>query len=362
MKPNFKILDGLRGIAATYVLIHHSRGNLLMGGSEYAKTIPIEQWTIFDKFYYSILQLTSLGREFVILFFILSGFSIAYSLQKKSPILEFYRRRLIRLYPPYILALIWAAFVYFISKQISPIFTEGEISVFGSLSNIISNLLYIPNGAFIGQFWSLTYEVIFYLIIPICILNRRVYFIVSALIYIVSICYSWQQTSGTSIPAMYILDYNVFFAIGIWMFHNYEKVASIFVIKKKAVFYCVSIMFCLLMIIVKFKLGEFNKLTLALAVIFSILLITNFLQKEINNKALSFLGTMSYTLYITHMATIYIFKSFLFKIGFMNSVNITAWYIWIIGVFISIGASYLFFYMAEYPSKIILKNSAKNHV
>lgn len=89
MKPNFKILDGLRGIAATYVLINHSRGNLLMGGAEYAKINPVNQWSIIDKLYFSALQLTSLGREFVILFFILSGFSIAFSLQKKPQHLIF---------------------------------------------------------------------------------------------------------------------------------------------------------------------------------------------------------------------------------------------------------------------------------
>ena len=85
MKLNFKILDGLRGIASTYVLLNHARGNLLMGGNEYSKIKPILNWSFTEKLYYSSLQLTTLGTEFVILFFILSGFSIAYSLKNKTP-------------------------------------------------------------------------------------------------------------------------------------------------------------------------------------------------------------------------------------------------------------------------------------
>ena len=40
VNPNFKILDGLRGIAATYVVINHCRGNNLIGGSDLSKIVP----------------------------------------------------------------------------------------------------------------------------------------------------------------------------------------------------------------------------------------------------------------------------------------------------------------------------------
>ena len=82
--PNFQILDCLRGIAAFYVVINHCRGNLLIGGSEIAETIPVEDWSIVTKLYYAALRFTSLGGEFVIFFFVLSGFSIAYSLRNQQ--------------------------------------------------------------------------------------------------------------------------------------------------------------------------------------------------------------------------------------------------------------------------------------
>ena len=356
MKPNFKILDGLRGIAATYVLINHSRGNLLIGGNEYATITPIAQWSIFEKIYFSALQLTSLGREFVILFFILSGFSIAYSLQNKTSIINFYSRRLIRLYPPYILALIWAAIVFFIAIRISPGITDGKESVFTSISSTTKNLFYLPNGAFIGQFWSLTYEVIFYLVVPIFVLNKRLYYLISILIYVVSFYSSWNSTTGNNIISMFILDYNIYFAIGIYFFHNYKKINSLLSFKNNYLLCSTLGILFVSMVILKFKTTEENKISILVSVFFSIILITNFLQKEIHNKVLTFLGNMSYTLYITHVATIFFFKAIIFKMGIINSLAINAWYLWIICVFVTILISSLFYKLAENPSKILLKN------
>ena len=94
---DFKVLDGLRGIAALYVVFNHARGNLYIGGVKYAQIKSISLWTLTEKIYFSILQCTSLGREFVILFFILSGFSIASSINKKPNIGGFYLRQMIRI-------------------------------------------------------------------------------------------------------------------------------------------------------------------------------------------------------------------------------------------------------------------------
>src|SRR4249919_1641171 len=88
-KIDFKILDGLRGIAALYVVFNHSRGNLFIGGIKYSQIKNISLWDVKEKFYFATLQLTSLGREFVILFFILSGFSIAFSLNRLPRINKF---------------------------------------------------------------------------------------------------------------------------------------------------------------------------------------------------------------------------------------------------------------------------------
>ena len=354
MKPNFKILDGLRGIAATYVLLNHARGNLLMGGNEYSQIKPVVNWSFPEKLYYTSLQLTTLGREFVILFFILSGFSIAYSLTNKTKISGFYLRRMIRLYPPFVTALIWAAVVFFIAKTFSPILTLNSFSVFDSFQSTALNLLYIPNGSFIGQFWSLAYEVIFYLLVPFLILNRRLYYATSIAACIISVGISWSDISGNNIPMIYILDYNIYFAVGIWLFHNYEVVSKKVLIKNKVLFYSIITLLFLSMVIIKFKTYPLNKITVFICVVMTILMIVYFIKNEVHNKVLAFLGNMSYTLYLTHHASLCFFKTFLLKFKIVDSILISTWYIWIIGVFVSIGISYIFYNIAEVPSKNLL--------
>ncbi len=153
---------------------------------------------------------------------------------------------------------------------------------------------------------------------------------------------------------MYLLDYNIYFAAGIWLFHNYEKVALIFVFRNRFVFYAVSFFLFLSMIAIKFKTTEYNKITLMVATLFSVILIVNFLSKEINGGLLNFLGKMSYTLYITHFASVMLFKTILYKTGVLASVNITEWYIWMIGVVFAVLLSLPFYYLAELPSKKLL--------
>ena len=355
MKLNFKILDGLRGIASTYVLLNHARGNLLMGGNEYSKIKPILNWSFTEKLYYSSLQLTTLGTEFVILFFILSGFSIAYSLKNKTKISSFYVRRMIRLYPPFVTALIWAGVVFFLAKTFSPILTVDNVSVFNSFKIALLNLLYIPNGSFIDQFWSLTHEVIFYLLVPFLILNRRLYYAVSIVACIISVGISWSDTSGNNILMLYILDFNIYFAVGIWLFNNYEIVSEKVLIKNKVFFYSIITLLFLAMVAIKFKTSPLNKITLFICVVMTILLIIYFIENEVQNKVLAFLGNMSYTLYLTHFASLYFFKTFLIKFKIVDSILISTWYIWIIGVFLSIGISYIFYNISEVPSKNLLK-------
>ncbi len=172
-KIDFKILDGLRGIAALYVVFNHTRGNLFIGGVKYSQIKDISLWNIKEKLYFSALQLTSLGREFVILFFILSGFSIAFSLSRLPQINSFYLRRIVRIYPPYIIALMWAFFIYKILHDFTPgVLPAGIPSVFSSVVVTIKNIFYVDYGSLIPQFWSLKYEVLFYILIPFFIIKK----------------------------------------------------------------------------------------------------------------------------------------------------------------------------------------------
>ena len=354
IKPDFKILDGLRGIAATYVVIHHCRGNLLIGGSEYAAILPVSQWSMWEKLYFSALQSTALGREFVIFFFVLSGFSIAYSLQRNTGILKFYSRRLIRLYPPYLTALAWAAVVFLISSYIAPVLTTGLSSVFADLTNILSNLFYIPRGAFINQFWSLTHEVIFYLLIPIAILNRKAYYLVSVCLYLIGWIISTNVKPGNNLLLAYIFEYNIFFVLGIWLFHNYVMVRSFLKLNRVKVILLSTLLF-ITMVLIRYITSEDNKITIILSAILSVVLIIHFLENGITNRLMAFLGAMSYTIYISHMASIFLFKAILINAGIITEKVSQPW-VWPIGVLVCVGISYCMYVIAEKPTKRLLDN------
>jgi peptidoglycan/LPS O-acetylase OafA/YrhL len=227
-------LDGLRGIAALYVLFNHARGNLFIGGVKYAQIKDISLWDFKEKIFFSALRLTSLGKEFVILFFVLSGFSIAYSLSKGHSKAQFYLRRIIRLYPPFILALLWAFIVFKYLQFLAPaaLPTDSQ-SVFATPKATVLNFLYVDNGSLIIQFWSLKFEVIFYILIPLFIFRKNYYLIASLIIEIFSFFLNWRNASGSNILSQYILDYNFYFAIGVFCFHYYDIIASYFIFKNK---------------------------------------------------------------------------------------------------------------------------------
>src|SRR5690349_10958843 len=122
-KINFNILESLRGLAALYVCIGHCRAVLWIGGTEYVKQNP--SLSAIDYAILAINMTTRLSSEFVIVFFVLSGFSIAHSLRNSKAPLPFYKRRFIRLYPPYIAALLWGMLTIGIIQLINPHLTDG---------------------------------------------------------------------------------------------------------------------------------------------------------------------------------------------------------------------------------------------
>lgn len=353
---DFDILDGLRGIAALYVVINHCRGNMLIGGTELSQLVPIDEWSITTKIYYAALQFTSLGTEFVILFFVLSGFSIAHSLANKSALVPFYSRRLIRLYWPYLIALFWAFAVYKVIAHHS-IFNLKE-SVFDNTSNILSNLFYIPKGELIPQFWSLSYEIIFYLLAPLILLNKNTFALSSIVLFScfgIGLFFEIQHPIHQSILPQFLFRYGVYFIIGILLYQGFSQSHWIDRLRSKFVLFAGVCILIPAMVILKFKLGEANFITPILAAILSVILIVNFLAFDLKQKWLTFLGKMSYTLYITHFATIYL-TLYLFKqLGIINVQYTTTWYIWLIGILIAVVVAIPLYYLGEKPTKTLLQ-------
>ncbi len=138
-------LDVLRGLAALAVVFNHF-GYFLPPGVKAA----VYQWI-------------NPGDYGVFVFFIISGYIVPASLERKGSVRTFWVSRLFRLYPLYLLAVGMALALYLF--QVGSLRGEGgdpETSILSQLL-MMSNVLAgqnLPNVV-----WSLSYEMIFYLLL-----------------------------------------------------------------------------------------------------------------------------------------------------------------------------------------------------
>src|SRR5580704_7154931 len=145
-------LDVLRGLAALAVVFDHLSYYVL----QHVREI-VYQW--FDP-----------GNYGVFVFFIISGYIVPASLERKGSVRTFWVSRLFRLYPLYLLAVGIAVALYFV--HFGSLRGEGadpEASFFSQLL-MMSNVLggqNLPNVV-----WSLSYEMIFYLLITALFIAR----------------------------------------------------------------------------------------------------------------------------------------------------------------------------------------------
>ena len=143
----FAYLDGLRGIAATLVLFEHI----------FEVMIHDIRWTAIDS---GVLAATfgdtiNIGRFGVILFFLISGFVIPFSLNENSTIKSFLISRFFRLYPLYWLSILFCLLCMTLSQLPIP-----------RITNVIFNITMVQQffgeSNLIGVYWTLTVELVFY--------------------------------------------------------------------------------------------------------------------------------------------------------------------------------------------------------
>src|SRR6185369_2896956 len=152
----FEFVDGLRGLAALGVVLPHVLG-----------LFAHPQQRGLSSFF---LYLAGFGRAGVEVFFVVSGFAIAYSMRntssEKLSLGRFILRREVRLDPPYWAAMLWVAFVEVFRASV----THNPI-VLPSLGKVIAHLLYLQDILGLGQFnpvfWTLCLEFQLYLLFAI---------------------------------------------------------------------------------------------------------------------------------------------------------------------------------------------------
>ena len=138
-------LDALRGFAALCVVFDHGSSLLLS---------PVRDF---------LYRWLNLGQYGVYVFFLVSGYIVPASLERKGSVKAFWTSRAFRLYPMYVVAVVLAGVAFLTSHgTISGAERHPVTSVFSWLV-MLPNLLTGPNVPNVT--WTLSYEMVFYLLL-----------------------------------------------------------------------------------------------------------------------------------------------------------------------------------------------------
>lgn len=151
-------MEGLRGLAVFLVFLVHY-------------VTLVEPWLMHETLIFSLASsLRNIGHSGVDLFFVLSGYLIYGTLiVKVRPLLPYLRRRVERIYPAFL-----AVFVlYLLLSWLFPHESKIPHGVAATFIYLVSNLMLLP-GLFpiepmITVAWSLSYEMFYYLLVPVLI-------------------------------------------------------------------------------------------------------------------------------------------------------------------------------------------------
>lgn len=171
MRKRLELIQILRGLAAIMVIMYHSN----YWNDLFLKWLPFSG--AFDYGW--------LGVDF---FFVLSGFIITFihlpDLKSGDNILPFLKKRFLRIFPIYWIAASLALVYILFIRHGAPLSDGPKITrSVDSVVYILKSYLLIPQKAnfFLGVAWTLSYEMLFYLIFATCI---KLKFKLSLVVYI----------------------------------------------------------------------------------------------------------------------------------------------------------------------------------
>ena len=321
-KVYFPNLNGVRFIAALMVVIQHT---------EEAK-IKIGLPTSFS-------DESELGQIGVTLFFVLSGFLITYLLQSEKQssgtisLKDFYTRRILRIWPLYFLIILLG---FWIIPAFIPVLLDKASSANLSAhftAQLLLDIFFMPNAAiilyppilYVSQIWSIGVEEQFYLLWPLLMKYFRnplkpliiiiIFFLVARTAALVTFTTLLRDT-GTSTN---VLDQLVFLrrilgltridcmavgGVGAWILYN-RKQLLLGVLYSKSVQITTFLLLSVLMV----NLIHFNfERHLLFSVLFTIIILNLSSNPHsilaLNNKLFSYLGKISYGIYMFHAIAI----------------------------------------------------------
>ncbi len=185
------LINGLRGIAILGVVLHHLYGEVIVQGDAiyWLGPIPVSPLTLITNSY-----------QGVALFFMLSGFvlTLPYIQQRRTmlgaaDIFTFFRRRALRLFPLYIVALIIGLTLIAPPANFSDLATQVPLYITGIFT--FTERHFFPDANFV--LWSLGLELLFSLLFPFILICMQKFGV-------------WKMITGLCIVALIARIFGVF--------------------------------------------------------------------------------------------------------------------------------------------------------
>ncbi len=363
---HFKGLNGLRAIAATMVLFWHANSVVFPNGTRY------------NPLWHFISQN---GSNAVSLFFVLSGFLISYlllgELKKNNTIhiRNFYLKRILRIWPIYYLIII-------IVQVILPLCFYAMGKEYKTVSNF-SMLFYIvilPNISYaiadtgkMGHLWSIGVEEQFYLLWAPLVSWLKTHFLFLCISVITIKFLALKLLVGSTISPLIIAIIKTFqfekMAIGglgaYLVFYHQQKtinsrlfspLAQIVIIGLLSVYMAISEPFITNLAFKQVYHFLFvNCSFLLIPFLFLYLIINVSINSRalftMENKAMNFLGTISYGFYVYHMVSLFATEFVLNTLHVDRSTSYYCVVFYAIAISLNLLMSYVSFYYFE--SKIL---------
>jgi peptidoglycan/LPS O-acetylase OafA/YrhL len=305
---HLELVDQLRGVAILMVLLCH------LYGVNFHWVLP---WMndLRDFRAYGpesvLVQLFSLGRAGVPLFFVLSGFCIHWSSQQRKPfqIGRFLWQRFWRLYPAYLFVLVAVSLIELKGNYFSPL----SIKQFVTHALLIHNYSHETFWGISSPFWSIAVEVQLYFLYPLLLVitNRagwRGSFLVAGLLSLVWLILSsliWGLPQETTTPAL-TSPFNTWIAwcLGAWIAECWAKGHRAFPSNKLLP---VLTLFCFVLSTIYRPIIMFNFL---LASVTAALWLDQLLHRTVKTQdgwlsvrlknGIAWIGLISYSFYLWH--------------------------------------------------------------
>ena len=281
-------LDSLRGIAALSVVFYHYTYALQDKGSLSGLSL---------KFSHIIIYYIDLGKFGVVLFFLISGYIIPTSLKDaRGTVRDFAVTRFCRLYPFY-----WFMLLIYI------LFSVGDRASELHLVKVISNATmvqgFLGQSDIMGPAWTLQIELVFYVmcgVLAAMTLHRSPYTMATSSLALVLIALLFAVIRfmlHKKVPVVLPLGLSVMFLGALWRQLTLEGSPV-----AKRLFSLIFIPFCFLLLLTILVAYHDDNPLAYLTCYFSALMI--FListgSHYPRDRLFSFLGTISYSLYLIH--------------------------------------------------------------